>query len=146
MSQRRINGQGVRPYVWNDSGRNTRARSNDRMSVSARAAREAKLRKEKQRRLFKFCSFAVLFVAVGMWFALVWSQSARADRDLALAAERRQQLIETIERKQLILDNEISNRVICQVAEEKIYMQRPSAVKTVSIYLPQRAGNQTAGK
>ena len=50
MSQRRINGQGTRPYVWNDSVRRTRAAGN-RMSASARAAREAKLRKERQKRI-----------------------------------------------------------------------------------------------
>ncbi len=145
MSQRRINGQGTRPYVWNDSTRRTRATGN-RMSASARAAREAKLRREKQKRTVVLCSAAVLFFAVAVWFALVWSGSARLDGDLAAAVERRQELSETIERKNLILENEISNRVICQVAEEKLYMQRPAAVKTVSIYLPQRTGSQTAGR
>ena len=93
-----------------------------------------------------FCSAAVLFVGVVVWFALVWSRSASLDRQLAADVERRQELSETIERKNLILENEKSNRVICQVAEEKLYMQRPAAVKTVSIYLPQRAGSQTAGR
>jgi cell division protein FtsL len=116
------------------------------MSASARAAREAKLRREKQKRTVILCSAAVLFFAVAVWFALVWSGSARLDEDLAAAVERRQELSETIERKNLILENEISNRVICQVAEEKLYMQRPAAVKTVSIYLPQRTGSQTAGR
>ena len=96
--------------------------------------------------IYALCSAAVLFFAVAVWFALVWSGSARLDEDLAAAVERRQELSETIERKNLILENEISNRVICQVAEEKLYMQRPAAVKTVSIYLPQRTGSQTAGR
>ena len=145
MSQSRINGQGTRPYVWNDSVRRTRAAGN-RMSASARAAREAKLRKERQKRTMAFCSAAVLFVGVVVWFALVWSRSASLEGQLAAAVEKRQELSETIERKNLILENEKSNRVICQVAEEKLYMQRPAAVKTVSIYLPQRAASQTAGR
>ena len=111
MSQRRINGQGTRPYVWNDNTGRTRTASG-RMSASARAAREARLRREKQKRIVTLCSAAVLFCAVAVWFALVWSGSARADRQLAAATERRQELSETIERKNLILENEISSRVI----------------------------------
>ncbi len=116
------------------------------MSAPARSAKAARLRKERQKRMLAFCLTAVMCCAMAVWFALVWSGSARADRQLAAASEKRQQLSETIERRTLLLENEISSRVICQVAEEKLYMQLPDTVKTVNVYLPPRSGSQTAGR
>ncbi len=134
---KRINGSGKKVYNWNDAPSRS-ARSMPRTVKSYQPVRPVK----GQAKWLSYLAGAVLLLALILGFQTA-NDLARTKAKLNELKRAQNSLMEQIDSRQLTLTAETKDKVIRQLARERLYMV-DNDEKLVSLYLPQHSGTQLA--
>ena len=151
MSQyKSIGGSGKKPYVWKDSAPSARRPAHSVHRTEVYAAPAARQRGYTKPAVAINTSKALeVILAVGLvviLFITVLSAIETSAENSKLESLRRkqQELTETLESTARTLDMEKRPQVICQLAEERLYMVRPG--ESIALNTFGRTDGQTAGR
>ena len=135
---KRLNGSGKKPYTWQDKKPVRKVQTARKTQMNKPAPKSAWRNAEHW--LPKIAVAELVAVALVCVFMLI-SSNAEKSR-LEATTRRSEELRESIEAMSRTLEMESRSEVICQKAEERLYMVRPSQ----SIALNMGGENQTAGR
>lgn len=150
MSQiKSMTGSGKKPYVWKDTTPTSRrpAQKVRRTAIYATSSDRKSAYKSKARNI-NVTKPVLTFLAVGMMVAILITVFSIIDNSaenskLESLLRRQQELSETLESTGRTLEMEKRPQVICQLAEEKLYMVRPN--QSIALNVNSTDG-QTAGR
>ena len=150
MSQiKSVTGSGKKPYVWKDTTPKTRRPAQKIRRTPIYTTSSARKSTYKTNTGSISATKPVLaFLAIGMMVAILITVISIIDNSaenskLESLLRRQQELNETLESTGRTLEMEKRPQVICQLAEEKLYMVRPN--QSVALNVTSRDG-QTAGR
>ena len=139
---KRLNGSVKKPYAWND-GRTASVRAAAPARKSAVNAKNAvKPRKKNYAAIWLPKIIVAELIVAALVLTIVAINSSAQKSKLEAMSRRGQELSENVEATARTLEMETRAEVICQLAEERLYMVRPSE----SIALSTGADTVTAGR
>ena len=151
MSQMRsINGSGKKPYVWKETTPATRRPAHGVRRTEVRTAPSAgknKYAKKTYGISFSKALYGILALGlvVALFITVISAIETSAEKSKLQSLLRKQQeLNETLESTARTLEMEKRPQVVCQLAEEKLYMVRPG--ESVALNVSGRTDSQTAGR